>query len=118
MADGVTGRANGFPRSRKTDGIHGIVRRETELRVLAIFQITHTETHRYSINRSVNDEMDESAPPRAKQAKRSVPLSRLTAEERAKQFPENLYAVMVGYFFVVFVSTVLILLAWTPSRIT
>ena len=36
--------------------------------------------------------MDESAPPRAKQAKRSTPLTRLTAEERAKQFPEDLYA--------------------------
>ena len=37
--------------------------------------------------------MDESAPPRAKQAKRSAPLTRLTAEERAiEQFPEDLYA--------------------------
>ena len=36
--------------------------------------------------------MDESAPPRAKKAKRSIPLTQLTAEERAKQFPEDLYA--------------------------
>ena len=40
----------------------------------------------------VNDEMEESAPPRAKKAKRSAPLTRLTAAERAKQLPEDLYA--------------------------
>ena len=50
----------------------------------------------------VNDEMDESAPPLAKKAKRSAPLTRLTAEERAKQFPEDLYADGGMLFFLLF----------------
>ena len=36
--------------------------------------------------------MDELAPPRAKKPKRSTPITRLTAEERAKQFSEDFYA--------------------------
>ena len=36
--------------------------------------------------------MAESAPPRAKKVKRSTPISRVSAEERAKQFKDDLYA--------------------------
>ena len=36
--------------------------------------------------------MADSAPPRAKKAKRSAPISRVSAEERAKQFKDDLYA--------------------------
>ena len=36
--------------------------------------------------------MEESGPPSAKKAKRSAPVSQLTAKERAKQFKEDLYA--------------------------
>ena len=35
--------------------------------------------------------MADSAPPRAKKAKRSAPISRVSAEERAKQFKDDLY---------------------------
>ena len=36
--------------------------------------------------------MAESITPRAKKAKRSAPLTRVTAEERARQFKDDLYA--------------------------
>ena len=37
-------------------------------------------------------DMAESAPPRAKKTKRSAPVSRVSAGERAKQFRDDLYA--------------------------
>ena len=51
----------------------------------------------------VNDEMDESAPPQAKKAKKNVPLTCLTAEEMTKQ---KTCMLIVGCFFIIFVSTV------------
>lgn len=52
--------------------------------------------------------MADSAPPKAKKAKRSVPVIRLSAEERAKQFKDDLYADS-RVLFVNFVLTALII---------
>ena len=51
------------------------------------------EMYHHHKHLSLNNEMYESASSRAKKAKRSALRNRLTAEkERAKQFPEDLYA--------------------------
>ena len=40
----------------------------------------------------VNEKMAKSIAPQAKKAKRSAPLTRVTAEERSRQFKNDLYA--------------------------
>lgn len=54
------------------------------------------------------EKMTDSTQPQEKKAKRSAPLTRVTAEERAKQFKDHLYA-DDGVLFAAFVNTALIL---------
>lgn len=59
-----------------------------ELLISVVFQLMHTA---YTCMRVAYPAMAECRPPSAKKAKRSAPVSRVTAQERAKQFQEDLY---------------------------